>query len=162
MVGSVAVNGKRSGNAVRAGVRRSQIPHARNLYAEIGGPSIVDRNTPNDDLHILESKPSIARRIGVSHLRRRSVRLGANPLNLRLRSEFRDAKIPASAEHREPGRLHIGSGAYAPHFHDVGGVVRVPLGDVGGGAGAEFVMVDHRGGAVRVFVQCLEKPQGWD
>ncbi|KAL8556952.1 hypothetical protein ACS0TY_004430 [Phlomoides rotata] len=81
MVGSVA-----AGNVVRAGVRRSQIPHARNLYAEIGGPSNVDRNTPNDDIHILEANPSIARRIGVSHLHRRSVRLRPNPPNLRLRS----------------------------------------------------------------------------
>lgn len=135
---------------MRASLWSAKVRNAGDISTAVNDTSNVDRNTSNGRLHLLKADSSIPRRVGEDRVSGGAVHLRANPADIRVRLKLPNPEVSPGAEHRGAECRHIGGDAGGAHIRELGGGVPDRDGPAGGVAGTELVVVDRRGGPVRV------------
>ncbi|RWW13442.1 hypothetical protein GW17_00022837 [Ensete ventricosum] len=138
------------GNAVRAGVRRPQVRDARSIPPAVDGAAHGHRRATCGDLRLVAANPGASGGVAGDRQGGVGLRLRADPADLCIRRQLPDPEVPAGTEHRGAERLHLGRDAGGAPAPELGSGVQGRAGAAGRLAGAEPVLVHHRGGAVRV------------
>lgn len=131
----------------------SKVRNARHISTKINHPPNVGRFPPHLGLHLLRTSPNISRRIPENRLRGRLLRVRPHPSNLCLRRQLPNPKVPTSSKHSGSKCIHISRHVRCTPVAELGGGVQDWARAFGRVAGAEPVVVDHRGGAVCVYRQ---------
>ncbi|GFP90447.1 protein transparent testa 12, partial [Phtheirospermum japonicum] len=141
---------ERRRDTLRAGVRRAALRDARRLHATRHRGAVPVQPLDRGVLPALAAAPPRPRRVGEGVGAGSAVRLRPDPAGVRVRGQLPDPEIPPGAEHRGAERVDVTRGAGVPSGYVLGCGVQGWVGAVGGGAGAEPVVVDHCFGAVCV------------
>lgn len=135
---------------MRASLRREKIRNAGHLLTTVNDFTNPSRLPLDPPLRLLGADPCVPRRVAGNRLLRRGFRVRSHPADLRVRRELPDPKVSPGAEHRVPERLHIRGHVRGPRGAELGGGLRIRARPDRSLVGAQPVVVDNRGGAVRV------------
>lgn len=135
---------------MRTSVRGEEIPHVGRVPATIHGAADTRGFSANRNLRLSGTNPAVSRRVAANRVGGGAFRVRAHPSDLRVRRELPHPEVSPGAEHRGAELVHFVRHARVPPRVQLGGGEQAGDGPVWRVAGAQHLLVGHRGGAVHL------------